>query len=402
MLTIEQDSEVRHPLLQLGFRPLFLSALIGSAVLTALWLAIYGMNFNLLREDYPFISWHAHEMIFGYATAVVSGFVLTAVRNWTGYPTAVGWSLLLLVLLWWLGRLLPFIPWVPLGYLGVHEALFMGLVVFFALRPVIRVRQWKQLVIFLVIGGLGLASALFHLGLSGFLDSGQQLGLYLGLYLFVALILIMGRRVIPGFIENAIGGGFRTRNNLRLDWLSRLTFLLFLLAELMALVTGNGTSALLSAMFALTLFVLHLFRLSGWHHRDLWHHPLLWSLFLGYGWIAVGFLLKFLSVALDFNPWAAVHAFTYGGVGLMTAGMMARVTLGHTGRNVFAPPASLGVFFGILVSGAFVRVFMVWLAPDAYELWIVAAQLLWIFAFCGLVVVLAPMLIRPRVDGLPG
>lgn len=403
MLQFKPDNQGVYPFLQLGFRPFFLLALSGAVVLGVLWSAIYSFTLPLLRPDYSFISWHAHEMIFAYAFAVVSGFLLTAVRNWTQIQTVNGWSLLLLAIFWCVGRVLPFIPSVPLWYLAVHDLLFMALILFFAALPVFRKKQWQQLVIFGLLGMMMLANLLFHLGLMKVGGLNTQIGLYFGLYIFVALILTMGRRVIPGFIENAIGGGFQARNNVWLDWFSRAVFAVFLLAELIVLYNGNATAVFIGAVAALLLFALHLSRLSGWHHRALWLHPLLWSLYIAYAWIAFGFLLKFLTMALGLNnPWAAVHAFTYGGIGLITAGMMARLILGHTGRNVFAPPPSLGIWFGLLVAGAFVRVVLVLLWPAEYQVWILASQLLWLAGFAGLLVIFTPMLFKARVDGRYG
>ncbi|MEZ5478071.1 MAG: NnrS family protein [Thiolinea sp.] len=402
MLQIESEHRGGPAALQLGFRPFFLVALLGALLLGGLWTAVYSFNRDILPAAYPFLSWHAHEMIFGYTLAVASGFLLTAVRNWTHLTTLQGPGLLILVLIWVSLRLLPLFFVTPLWLLAGLEILFIALVLGFAVRPIIQRQQWSQLVIPAWLGLLIPASLLFHLGLMGQLTAGIQLGLYLGLYVFVGLILVMGRRVIPGFIENAIGGGFHAYNDRWLDGISQVLFLLFLITELVALATGGMKMAFLNAIIALVLFLLHTARLSGWHHRGLWLHPLLWSLYLAYAWMAIGFLLKFLVLAVDVNPWAALHAFTYGGIGLMTAGMMARVTLGHTGRNVFAPPPGLGIIFGVLMAGALVRVFLVWLWPAHYQVWILAAQILWLVAFAGLLLVLAPMLVKPRVDGLYG
>lgn len=402
MLMFEPTHQGRYAFLHLGFRPFFLLAIAGAIVLGVLWSLEYSFNAQLLRADYNLISWHAHEMVFGYAICVVAGFLLTAVKNWTGLQTINGMPLLILALIWLTARILPFISALPLWYLLLHEALFLSLLIFFAGQPVVQRRQWKQLAILGKLALLIPASILFHLGLMGVLPSGTQLGIYFALYTLIALILTMARRVIPSFIENAIGGGFQARNDIWLDRFSLTLFLAFMITELTALVTASSLAVFLGGLLALTLFVLHAFRLFGWHHRSLWQHPLLWSLYLAYAWITLGFLLKFLVIAINFNPWAAVHAFAYGGIGLITAGMMARVILGHTGRNVFAPPALIGLVFGLLTGGAVLRVFMVWLLPDHYQIWILAAQITWVVAFAVLLWIYAPMLIKARVDGRYG
>lgn len=402
MLYFEPVQRGRFAVLQMGFRPFFLLAVFGAVGLGVLWLAVYSFNMMGLRAGYAPMSWHAHEMIFGYTLAVISGFLLTAVKNWTHIQTVNGVMLIVLSLIWVTNRVLPWLDFVPLGYLLVSEAAFIGLVLFFAAGPIVRRRQWQQLGLLSLLALLLPASVVFHLGVMGIWPAGIQLGLYLGLYLVVGLILVMGRRVIPGFIENATGGGFRVRNDYWLDLCTRILFVAFLICELFALVAGHRLAGFLSALLALVLFVFHAFRLSGWHHRRLWLHPLLWSLYLAYAWITIGFLLKFLTVAIQLNPWVAVHAFAYGGIGLVTTGMMARVTLGHTGRNVFAPPPSLGIFLGLLAAGVFLRVIMTWLWPSEYQVWILAAQILWILAFLGLAGILTPMLLKARVDGAYG
>ncbi|MFN3786443.1 MAG: NnrS family protein, partial [Thiothrix sp.] len=157
-----------------------------------------------------------------------------------------------------------------------------------------------------------------------------------------------------------------------------------------------------AALLALVQVPLHLVRLRGWYHPNVWQKPLLWVLYLAYGWLIVGFALKFLSVAAGISAFLAVHAFAYGGIGVITVGMMARVTLGHTGRNVAEPPSWVSVIFGLLLIGTLVRVVAVWLLPQFYAFWILAAQLIWIAAFVLFVWLYAPMLIKPRVDGRYG
>ncbi len=402
LLNIEQAPSGKYALLRMGFRPFFLLAMLAAVLLGMLWMGMYSFGWGLLRADYPLVSWHAHEMLFGYALAVVAGFLLTAVVNWTRLPTVEGTPLLVLALLWVFGRILPFIPGLPFWYLGLQEALFLLLLLFIVGRPIVLKKQWQQLAILGKLGLLIPASILFHLGLAQAWQPGISLGLYLTLYLLLGLILTMGRRVIPSFIENTVGSGFHALNNLWLDRLSLGLFVGFTVADLYGMAAASLLASFFAAMLALALFALHVFRLSGWYHRRIWQHPLLWSLYLAYAWITFGFLLKFLSVPLTVNPWLAVHAFTYGGIGMITLGMMARVALGHTGRNVFAPPALVTVAAALLAGGAFIRVLLAWWWPAAYAQWILAALLVWIMAFALLLFIYLPMLLQARVDGRQG
>jgi uncharacterized protein involved in response to NO len=178
--------------------------------------------------------------------------------------------------------------------------------------------------------------------------------------------------------------------------------LAFALLDLAAMSTGNQLVIYLVATLAVLQVVLHSIRLRGWYHPLIWKKPLLWVLYLAYAWLVLGFLLKFLSLMGNISPWLAVHAFAYGGIGMMTLGMMARVSLGHTGRDVANPPAILFVLFAVLALGTLIRVFLVWWLPDAQAIWILAAQYLWTTAFAGLVWVYAPMWWSARVDGRPG
>ena len=150
------------------------------------------------------------------------------------------------------------------------------------------------------------------------------------------------------------------------------------------------------------LALLHAWRLLGWHTKGIWKKSLLWSLYLGYAWLVAGFALKALTYWSMINPMLAIHAFTYGGVGMITLSMMARVALGHTGRDVFHPPKVLALLFLILLAGAVTRVVLPLLTTGSYAMWVMVSQWLWITAFSGFVLLYAPMLVKGRVDGKYG
>jgi uncharacterized protein involved in response to NO len=155
----------------------------------------------------------------------------------------------------------------------------------------------------------------------------------------------------------------------------------------------------MSTALALVLTLLHGWRLTAWHTPGIWQKPLLWILYLAYAAIVLGFGLTVLANLGYLNPRLATHAFGYGGVGLMTLGMMARVALGHTGRNVFDPPPILRWIFLLAILGLVARVALPLLLPGAYSLWIGASQILWALAFGLFCWLYAPMLVKPRVDG---
>jgi uncharacterized protein involved in response to NO len=160
--------------------------------------------------------------------------------------------------------------------------------------------------------------------------------------------------------------------------------------------------SLLVSLVAAVLVVLHIIRMIGWYTRQIWSKPLLWVLFVAYASLVTGFALKAAQCCYAISPFLAVHAFAVGGIGVITLGMMSRVILGHTGRNVFEPPAVLFWSFALLVAGAIVRVLLPLFALDLYNYWITISQLLWILAFTVFLFVFTPMLLSPRVDGRDG
>ena len=383
MLTIEDsDTTPSFALFKLGFRPFFLLASLFAAISMLLWMALYVWQANWLPDSFPPLTWHAHEMVFGYSLAVIAGFLLTAVKNWTGQQTLQGTGLILLCAGWLISRVLPFMT-IPsaLLWMAWFDMAFMSALVIALLLPIIRVRQWKQLPVVLKVGLLWLANLVFYLGMLNVLPpEAIQWGLYSGLYLVISLIMLMGRRVIPFFIEKGVDEEVTLKNWHWLDISSLFLFLAFVIIEVFF------SYPLISRGLAAILFILHALRLWGWYTRGIWSKPLLWVLYLGYGFIVAGFALYALSGWLAISAWLPLHAFAAGGIGIITAGMMSRVALGHTGRNVFAPPGILPLIFVLLIIAALVRVFLPLIAPGLYLWWIAIAQGLWILGF-GLFVV---------------
>ncbi|MCI0504806.1 MAG: NnrS family protein [Gammaproteobacteria bacterium] len=405
MLNIEPSGNYRVSLLHLGFRPFFLLAGLFAVVSMGVWAWLYRAASGALNLALAPVHWHTHEMIYGYALAVVAGFLLTAARNWTNIPTIHGAPLLLVALLWLGARVLAFIAHPQAVHaMAALDLLFNVVLVWVFLHPVVKARQWQQLGIVAIVLILGIGNALFYLGLIGWLANGIAVGIYLGLYLIVLLILVMGRRVVPFFIlkgiekviEKGAGTPVNIRNRLWVDIGAITVMIAFIILEVFM------AKPPLAAAAALLLAVLQIIRLYDWHERAIWRKPLLWSLYLAFAWIALGFALKAASLFMSINPSLTVHAFAYGGIGLITLSMMSRVSLGHTGRNVFEPPVILQWIFAVFIIGAVVRVLLPLAAPVMYALWIGLSQGLWIIAFVLFVWVYAPMLIMPRVDGRYG
>ena len=384
-------------LFELGFRPLFLFASLFSIIATTLWMANFSFGWTLPVSNVTPIAWHGHEMVFGYGAAVVAGFLLTAVRNWTGVPTISGIPLILLVSTWILARALPLFnspllfDWAVIADLSF----FLGFTLA-VLHPIVKVKQWRQLLIVAVLLMLTLADTLYYLGVFHIVNQGVSWGLFSGVYLIMAFIFILSRRVMPFFIERGVGYQVQLKNWAFIDNSSLLFFAALWISDVFF------NQALLTALLALILAVLHAVRLSGWHTKGVWQKPLLYSLFIGYGFFILGFALKALNFFELYPTSLPLHAFTYGGIGIMTLGMMSRISLGHTGRNINEPPAILKWVFICLSLGAIVRVILPIFLPNLYLHLIGTAQLLWIIAFALFFVNYVMIFIKARADGQAG
>ena len=397
MLTIQDPStKYRISLWHLGFRPFFLGASIFAFISMFIWFGIQSLGWQLQTENINSIAWHSHEMIYGYALAVIAGFLLTAVRNWTGVNTLHGWKLAVLFLLWVAARCLALIPFNHhLLFVAVLELLFISGLLFALLRPVLKVRQWRQLGILLIVFSFLLGDILYFMSILGWWQASYQVGVYIGFYLVLMLIFIMARRVVPFFIEKGVSASITIQNWAWLDYLSLILFAVYVLLELLM-------AHQFSKLLALLLFVLHGLRLWQWHHREIWTRPLLWVLYLAYSMLVLGFAMQGLSLFISISSGLVTHAFAVGGVGVMTIGMMARVALGHTGRDVFHPPKLLSLIFIIFLFAGITRVLLPIVFGQYYTLWIAISQIAWMVSFVLFVWLYLPMLIRPRVDGQYG
>jgi uncharacterized protein involved in response to NO len=384
---------VPHPVLALGFRPFFLVAGVTAVLAMLLWLHMWERG-SPLGNGYGLVDWHAHEMLFGYATAVVAGFLLTAVRNWTGVNTPTGLPLAGLASLWLAGRLLPWLAeWLPAVLIAGVDLAFLPLLAHSLKGPLWQSPQRANRVFVPILWLMAGANVLFHLQHLGLASSGAR-GLDAMLLLLVLLIGLIGGRVIPFFAQSALPG-FRARRFQAAEQAS-----LWVIGALAAALAASP-AAWLVAPLATIAGLSQALRLIGWHDRRVWGHPILWVLYTGFGWLVLGLLLLALAAAGHTSPSAARHALTVGGIGVTTLGMMARVALGHTGRPI-EPTRSVTWSFIALNLAAAVRVLGPLLAPEHYPSWTMAAGILWAAAFATFVYHYLPVLLAPRPDGQPG
>ncbi len=397
MINLEKEVAYGIPLFRLGFRPFFLGAGVFAVVSIIIWMSIHvrGMGFDFSGMSPA--TWHAHEMIFGYAMAVIAGFLLTAIKNWTGQPTLRGPGLAVLFVLWLLARTIPLIGMnIPLAVLAVIDMLFMILLVYAATMPVLKVKQYRQLGVISKLALLLFCNGMFYLGVLGYIEEGVRWGLYSGLYMVMALMFVMARRVIPFFIEKGTDNSVTVQN---WKWVDLTSLVLLLILWILDVFTAY---LMATSVIAAVLFVVHVIRLYGWYTNGLWNKPLLWVLYLAYCSLTAGFLLKASEQWFTVSPYLSVHAFAYGGIGIMTIGMMSRVILGHTGRNVFEPPAVLILCFAMIAGGAIVRVVFPLFNNELYFYWITVSQILWMASFLVFLIVYTPMLLKTRIDGRDG
>lgn len=379
--------------LALGFRPFFLLAAVAAVLMVTVWPFVWRGGFAPPAHYDP-VAWHAHEMLFGYLAAVIAGFLLTAVRNWTGVQTLTGTWLGMLALVWLAGRLLPWLPGMPSAVVVAVDVAFLPLLALSLVRPLWGGQNRVNRVFLPLLLAMALANLLSHLqllGLAGGLGDMRRvmLGLVLGL-----LALVAGR-VLPFFTQNVLPG---FRPALR-PWVERTTLL-----SVVLLVLAEGAGAVPAALLGLLWLLFgasQAVRLAGWFDRRAFSIPVLWVLHLGYAWLALGALLTGLAGFGQFPPNAALHALTLGGIGVFTLGMMARVTRGHTGRPIDVTPSTTLAFVAVNLA-ALVRVFGSAWAGAAYAHWIDLSAALWVLGFALFAWRHLPMLLRARVDGRPG
>lgn len=380
-------------------RPFFILATVAAIYYLVLWTAYYTFKIKLNFVSMSPLMWHAHEMIFGYSVAVLAGFLLTIERYWSGLVINKKSVLILLLCLWILARVflsLTLVTDVSYKISTVFDCLFLVILTLRVLYPVIKSHNWEKIALVAHLAIIAASNVIFYLGVAGVLPNGQRWGIYSGLYMIISIIVLMGRRMIPIFIRNGLKFTFEPKNRRGIDILSVIFFLLFYFLEVFF---GSGKPASITAG---VLAVIYAVRLYGWYSNGIWGKPMLWVLFVAYAWIVVGFGLKFLSLYFTIPQMPALHSFVYGGIGIMTIGFMARVTLGHTGRNVFEPPGIVFWIFSILLTGAIVRVFFPMADMGHYLLWIAVSQVLWILAFSIFAVVFIPMLWNPPLNSGTG
>ncbi len=389
MRWLEMRKLAAAPVFSLGFRPFFFAGSVFAAVAVAIWaLWLYGR----LPGAQPMggmLSWHRHEMPFGFATAIIAGFLLTAVPNWTGRPGLSGWPLIGLVLVWLLARLAWLLP-IPAPLLIALQTPFLPLLAWVLGRDLVAAGKRENYPILLVVALIAGCQAMTLWGIATDDVGLQRRGVLAALWLVAALMTVIGGRVIPFFIQRGL-------NRPATPAAHPLPTKILLVSSLLAAVSFAGgfndiPRVWLAASFLL-MGTLHLLRLWRWHDRGIWRVPLLWSLYLAYAWIVMAALAMALwHAGLMPQQSLATHALAVGGIGGLILAMIARVSLGHTGR-LLQPSKTVVLGFALLIVAGVCRVLLVPFSGVGLGL----SALLWCAAFGLFLTRYTAILFTPRV-----
>lgn len=378
-----------HPFLGRGFRPFFFLGALYSVISLVLWGGFYAGYIVPPYFMIDAVSWHAHEMIYGFSMAIVAGFLLTAVANWTGGAPTRQMHLAGLCLLWLLGRVVMHFDFgLPAWAIIAVESAFIPALALSLAIPLIR--SWnKRNFIFLT-----LLSVLFACDL-WFLLTINMAALHAALMMILIMISLIGGRIIPAFTVAALRRkGIETYQTpqIKMD----VAALVSLVAVALCLVFAKGTPIL--GIAAGVSCLIHGLRMRHYHTLKTFDDPLVWILHAGYCWLVVGLGLLALTGFGALGVAAVIHALTAGAIGSMILGMICRVTLGHTGRDLKLGALSTLSFFAIQVT-AIARVFGPIFMPDHMNEWIIGSAALWSLCFAAYLWVYTPMLFTARPDG---
>lgn len=386
-------------ILTYGFRPFFFGAAVWATLSMALWmLMLWGVV--TVPTAFDPVSWHAHEFLFGYLTAVVAGFLLTAVPNWTGRLPIVGWALGGLFALWVAGRIAVavsgILPPLLVAIIDVAFPVALGLVI---AREIVAGKNWRNLIVLAMLAVFTFGNVLFHWQAARGDYAAQGYGLRLGLGAGVTMIGVIGGRIVPSFTRNWLvkrgTGRLPTPPMQRFDKVA----LLFLVAALLLWVLApthpvTGVALLLVAL-------LHTIRLARWAGYRTGSEPLVAVLHIAYAFVPLGALAIGAEILWpgSFGTAAAQHLWMVGAVGLMTLAVMTRATLGHSGQPLTAGPATVGIYVAVALA-VLARVCAGHWPSEAGWLHMVSG-LGWIMAFGGFSLVYGRLLLRLPADKQP-
>lgn len=385
-----EDTEI-PPILTMAFRPFFLAASLWSVLALVLWVAMFTVGLALPSRFDP-LTWHIHEMLFGFVPAAIAGFLLTAIPNWTGRPPVRGASLAGLAGLWGLGRIACLMSGlIPLWVAATIDLAFLAVLCATAANEIIASRNWRNLAMPVPIAVLGIANVLMYLEIAGFAVP-AGLGWRLGLAAIIVLISVVGGRIIPAFTRNWLSRRGATALPAIHGLIDRAS-LGTLHAGLIGWAFFPGSS--LFGVLLLLAAALNLARLWRWRAAATLAEPLLAILHAGYFWVITGAaLLGTAMLTGGIGEAAAIHALTAGAIGTMVLAVMTRVSLGHTGQPLEADRATILIYL-MVIAAAVTRIAAA-LTARSPMLFLGISAALWVASFGLFAAYYGPMLLSPR------
>lgn len=379
------------PLLRLGFRPFYLGTALLACLSVPLWITVF-LGHVPWQLPVPPLLWHAHEMLFGFAAGVVVGFLLTAVKAWTGLETARGPLLGALTLLWLAARLAALVAPYPV-YAALDMALLPAAAVVL-LRVLLKAGNKRNIPLVSLLLMMAAANLAFHLSVLGAIALPAMTALYAELALILMVVCVITGRVVPMFTRNVTPGlviHVSRRFELSLLACTALALALWVLSAPAPVVLAASLAAA----------VLHAVRLWSWHPLVTRKRPILWILHASYAWLPVGFALLALAQLGWVPPTLAVHAFAVGVMGGLIIGMVTRTARGHTGRLLQASRGEVAAY-ALVMAAAVLRVLVPAVQPAWYAWALEGAACLWAIAFAIYLAIYTPWLMRTRLDGKDG
>lgn len=353
----ERDDEPTFPryagpaFLSYGFRPFFLGAALFAGLAVLFWIALFAGQAQS-EFLYPPREWHVHEMLFGYLPALIAGFLLTAMPNWTDRIPLRGWPLLCLFLVWLAGRLLVAVPLAGSSTAAVIDGSFLVLLALYVWREVAAAGAWDRAPIAVLVSFYACANMLFHL--SALQGTPTELPERLALSVMTLMLTVIGGRLTPTFTREFLAD----RNIVKLPEVFSPVDGVAIVLVLVGVITwvlqpeSMGAGALL--MVAGVASMVRVLRWGGWRT---WPEPLVLILHVGYGWVGLYLIALGASIlGIGLSTANAVHVLTSGAMGTMTLAVMTRASLGHTGRPRHADRLTVAIYLLVNV-GAFLRIF---------------------------------------------
>ncbi|GIW22649.1 MAG: heme transporter CcmB [Candidatus Sericytochromatia bacterium] len=376
---------------QIAFRPFFLFGSIYSIFIVYFWISFYSGNFKI-NNYYNVVNWHAHEMIFGFVIAIVTGFIFTASANWTAKEPLKFFRLKLLFFFWIVPRILSFICKEKNIIIMFFDLFFYLLLIYYLYNYFSIENQRKNRIFILLFFFIFISNFIIHLEIFGFLENFSRKAIMIALSSILMMITIITGRIIPFFTKKAI---LEEKIEVK-EWIEKY---LFILSFLFIITNSFFESKVINSLVCFLLTFLHFERFRNWHPIQTAKIPILWILFIGYFWFILGFFMKGISLFLDISYSLSTHLLTLGGMSVIIYGMITRVSLGHTGRPIVASKVIVLAYYIINLS-VFIRVFIPLFLSNYTKLAINISGFLWILVFSIFIFKYWKILVSPRIDGL--